>query len=228
MSTAAFCLKATVDLVSAHASRSELTSDEFLGEIGRVFQVLSGLAGSREKVTIGITRVCEAPDSEVGGFLGNLGRMVELGLMKKMVHEAMEAARVQAEEGVVLDKTPADPGPVNPVDESQAAVAPPETQGAEAAPSESLEAKAPPEPKVPIENSVQGDRIFCLQCGAGMRTLKAHLRVAHGLTPETYRERFGLDKDYPLVCLDYSASRSAMAKDMGLGQKARPATPEAE
>jgi predicted transcriptional regulator len=76
-----------------------------------------------------------------------------------------------------------------------------------------------PKPAVPIEESIQDDFIVCLECGKRFRTLKAHLRRAHGLTPATYCERFGLDqKKYTLVSRNYSEQRRQLAKEKGLGE----------
>jgi predicted transcriptional regulator len=78
---------------------------------------------------------------------------------------------------------------------------------------------AGPKPAVPIEESVQDDYIVCLECGKRFRTLKAHLRRAHALTPAVYCERFGLDlKKYTLVSRNYSEQRRQLAKEKGLGE----------
>ena len=64
--------------------------------------------------------------------------------------------------------------------------------------------------------------VVCLECGIKKKTLKTHLRKAHGLIPEEYYQRFDLDpKKFPLVCKEYSAARSKMAKDRGLGALGR-------
>lgn len=78
---------------------------------------------------------------------------------------------------------------------------------------------AQPKPAVPIEESIQDEYIVCLECGQRFRTLKAHLRRAHGLTPVAYCERFGLDpKKYHLVSRNYSEQRRQLAKAKGLGE----------
>jgi ROS/MUCR transcriptional regulator protein len=59
----------------------------------------------------------------------------------------------------------------------------------------------------------------CLVCGEQHRTLRRHLDVAHRLTPETYREQFGLKSDYPMAAPGYSRQRAEMAKRVGLGQR---------
>lgn len=81
-------------------------------------------------------------------------------------------------------------------------------------------------PAVPIRRSVQPDRVVCLECGFQGKTLRRHLRVTHGLEPAAYRSRWKLASDYPLTAPAYSAHRSAMARQVGLGRKpAETATP---
>jgi predicted transcriptional regulator len=75
-------------------------------------------------------------------------------------------------------------------------------------------------PAVPIKKSVHREYIVCLEDGLHARTLKRHLNSAHGMTPDQYREKWGLPHDYPLVAPAYSESRSKMAKKLGLGRKA--------
>jgi len=75
-------------------------------------------------------------------------------------------------------------------------------------------------PPVPLEDIVKDKYVICLECGKKMRTLKAHLRKAHKLTPKDYYSRYGLDaKKYPLVCKEYSEQRRKLAKEKGLGAK---------
>ena len=76
------------------------------------------------------------------------------------------------------------------------------------------------EPAVPIKQAVKRDRVACLECGKRMKILKRHLRVAHDLDPQSYRQRWGLSPDHPLVAPDYAAARSKLAKDIGLGKAA--------
>ena len=84
-----------------------------------------------------------------------------------------------------------------------------------AAPQKAEEAKKPP---IPLRQIVREKYVVCLECGKKMRTLKAHLRKAHKLTPKEYYRRYGLDpKKYPLVCREYSEQRSKMAIEKGLG-----------
>jgi len=79
----------------------------------------------------------------------------------------------------------------------------------------------PPKPAVPIKRSVTPEYIFCLEDGLKFKSLKRHLRSRYNLTPDQYREKFGLPPDYPMVAPNYAAARSKLAKDMGLGQQRR-------
>lgn len=77
-------------------------------------------------------------------------------------------------------------------------------------------------PSIPLKDIVKAKYVVCLECGKKFKTLKTHLRKAHGMMPKDYYARFGLDpKKFPLVCKDYSAARSKMAKDRGLGALGR-------
>ncbi|MCP5396625.1 MAG: MucR family transcriptional regulator [Sphingomonadaceae bacterium] len=76
-----------------------------------------------------------------------------------------------------------------------------------------------PEPAVSIRSSVKKDKIVCLECGKDMKMLKRHLMTDHGLTPDEYRARFGLNADYPMVAPDYAETRRELAKKIGLGRK---------
>jgi predicted transcriptional regulator len=78
-----------------------------------------------------------------------------------------------------------------------------------------------PEPAVPVRRSMYDDHLVCLVCGEQHRTLRRHLDVAHRLTPEAYREQFGLKPDYPMAAPGYSRQRSEMAKRVGLGQRSQ-------
>ena len=74
-------------------------------------------------------------------------------------------------------------------------------------------------PPIPLKDIVKAKYVVCLECGKKFKTLKAHLRKTHKLTPKEYYARFGLDpKKFPLVCKDYSAARSKMAKDREFGK----------
>ncbi len=74
-------------------------------------------------------------------------------------------------------------------------------------------------PAVPIKKSVTPDYIICLDDGKKFKSLKRHIRTHYGLSPEEYREKWGLRYDYPMVAPNYAASRSALAKKMGLGRR---------
>jgi predicted transcriptional regulator len=75
-------------------------------------------------------------------------------------------------------------------------------------------------PAVPIRKSVANEYIICLEDGKKFKSLKRHLRTHYDLSPEQYREKWGLPADYPMVAPNYSATRSRLAKDNGLGRKA--------
>lgn len=75
-------------------------------------------------------------------------------------------------------------------------------------------------PAVPVKKSVAADYIVCLEDGKKFKSLKRHLRTHYNLSPEEYREKWGLPADYPMVAPNYSATRSKLAKDNGLGRKA--------
>ncbi len=77
-------------------------------------------------------------------------------------------------------------------------------------------------PAVPIEDSVRRDGLVCLVCGRRLKTLRRHLLSAHGLTPGDYRERYALDRDYPMVAPASSAQRAEIARQAGLGLRAVP------
>ncbi len=75
------------------------------------------------------------------------------------------------------------------------------------------------EPAVPIKRSIFADHIVCLEDGKKLKMLKRHLSTAYNMTPQQYRERWGLPHDYPMVAPDYAKHRSALAKEIGLGRK---------
>ena len=75
-------------------------------------------------------------------------------------------------------------------------------------------------PAVPVRKSIAPDYIICLEDGKKFKSLKRHLRTHYDLSPEEYREKWGLAPDYPMVAPNYSATRSRLAKDNGLGRKA--------
>ncbi len=76
-----------------------------------------------------------------------------------------------------------------------------------------------PEPAVPIKQSVKPEYIVCLDDGKKLKMLKRHLRTAYNMTPDDYRKRWGLPRDYPMVAPNYAKQRSALAKKIGLGRK---------
>lgn len=76
-----------------------------------------------------------------------------------------------------------------------------------------------PEPAVPINRSVTPEHIICLEDGRKLKMLKRYLRSRYNLTPEEYRQRWGLPSDYPMVAPNYAKKRSQFAKEIGLGRK---------
>ncbi|GLK78180.1 transcriptional regulator [Methylopila jiangsuensis] len=74
-------------------------------------------------------------------------------------------------------------------------------------------------PAVPVKKSVTPDYIVCLEDGKKFKSLKRHLRTQYDMSPEEYREKWGLPTDYPMVAPNYAAARSELAKKMGLGQQ---------
>ena len=79
----------------------------------------------------------------------------------------------------------------------------------------------PLKPAVPIKRSITPEHIICLEDGKKFKSLKRHLRTQYNMTPEQYREKWGLAADYPMVAPNYAAARSQLAKQMGLGQQRR-------
>ncbi len=78
-----------------------------------------------------------------------------------------------------------------------------------------------PTPAVPVKKSVTPDYIVCLEDGKKLKMLKRHLNTSYGLTPEQYRERWGLPADYPMVAPNYAKKRSQLAKKIGLGKRGK-------
>jgi predicted transcriptional regulator len=78
-----------------------------------------------------------------------------------------------------------------------------------------------PKPVVPVKRSVFPDYIICLEDGKKLKMLKRHLKTAYNMTPEEYRERWGLPADYPMVAPNYAKHRSNLAKEIGLGTSRR-------
>ena len=81
-------------------------------------------------------------------------------------------------------------------------------------------ASSAPEPAVPIKKSIRPDYVICLEDGKKLKMLKRHLRTAYDMSPDEYRQKWGLASDYPMVAPKYAAKRSELAKKIGLGRKA--------
>ena len=86
-----------------------------------------------------------------------------------------------------------------------------------------FELEAPAEenlqPAVPLDAAFGAEKVFCMVCGKGMKTLKRHLATAHDMKPGQYRRTFGLPAGTPLVAKQYSAARKKMAKDLNLADR---------
>ena len=78
-----------------------------------------------------------------------------------------------------------------------------------------------PKPAIPVKKSITADYLVCLEDGKKFKSLKRHLRTQYNMSPEEYREKWGLPADYPMVAPNYAQARSALAKQMGLGQQRR-------
>lgn len=89
------------------------------------------------------------------------------------------------------------------------------TEGGKEPPAEPLK------PAVSARKSVTSDYIICLEDGKKFKSLKRHLRTQYNMSPEEYREKWGLGVDYPMVAPNYAKARSLLAKEMGLGQQRR-------
>ncbi len=79
----------------------------------------------------------------------------------------------------------------------------------------------PQKPAISVKKSVTADYIICLEDGKRFKSLKRHLRTQYNLSPDQYREKWGLAADYPMVAPNYAEARSRLAKEMGLGQQRR-------
>jgi predicted transcriptional regulator len=79
----------------------------------------------------------------------------------------------------------------------------------------------PLKPAISVKKSITPEHIVCLEDGKKFKSLKRHLRTQYNITPEQYREKWGLGADYPMVAPNYAAARSQLAKQMGLGQQRR-------
>ena len=84
-------------------------------------------------------------------------------------------------------------------------------------------------PAVPVKKSVFPDFIVCLEDGKKLKMFKRHLQTSYGMKPDDYRQKWGLPRDYPMVAPNYASTRSALAKQIGLGRKGAetPTEPEA-
>jgi predicted transcriptional regulator len=82
-------------------------------------------------------------------------------------------------------------------------------------------AAAAPEPAVSVKKSITPDFLICLEDGRKFKSLKRHLRTKYDMSPEDYRTKWGLPKDYPMVAPAYAEKRSSLARQMGLGQQGR-------
>jgi predicted transcriptional regulator len=80
-----------------------------------------------------------------------------------------------------------------------------------------------PQPAISVKKSITPDYIVCLEDGKKLKMLKRHLKTAYNMSPEDYRERWGLAADYPMVAPNYAKQRSRLAKEIGLGTRARKA-----
>jgi predicted transcriptional regulator len=86
------------------------------------------------------------------------------------------------------------------------------------------EPDAPPEPKakvpvVSVRSSIKPDYIVCMECGTKQKMLKRHLQTAHAMSPDQYRQDYGLAREYPMVAPDYSEQRRNLAHSSGLGRR---------
>jgi len=99
------------------------------------------------------------------------------------------------------------------IQQTRAAIAAPLVTAAPAASAAELK------PAVNPKRSVHDDFIICLEDGKKFKSLKRHIRVHYSLTPEQYREKWGLDPSYPMVAPNYASARSELARKMGLGRK---------
>ena len=95
------------------------------------------------------------------------------------------------------------------------------TEGAEVLPleDEAVEEDTAASAAVPLEAAFGADKVFCMVCGKGMKTLKRHLSTAHGLKPGQYRKQFGIPAGTPLVAKNYSEARKKMAQKLNLAER---------
>jgi predicted transcriptional regulator len=90
--------------------------------------------------------------------------------------------------------------------------------------SDSAAAEERAEPSVSVRSSVKPDYIVCLEDGKRMKMLKRHLMTHHQMTPNEYRQKWGLNSDYPMVAPNYAEQRRTLAKSIGLGTGGRKKT----
>jgi predicted transcriptional regulator len=93
---------------------------------------------------------------------------------------------------------------------------------------EATKAEAAPAPAVPIRKSVTSEFLICLEDGKKLKMLKRHLKTRYHMSPEAYRQRWGLPRDYPMVAQAYAEQRASLAKRLGLGRKPAPVPPPPE
>lgn len=79
----------------------------------------------------------------------------------------------------------------------------------------------PLKPAISVKRSITPDYLVCLEDGKKFKSLKRHLRAHYDMSPEEYRAKWGLPKEYPMVAPNYALARSSLAKQMGLGQKGK-------
>jgi predicted transcriptional regulator len=84
--------------------------------------------------------------------------------------------------------------------------------------------EARPEPKVPVRSSIKPDYLVCLEDGKKLKKLKRHLMTHYQMTPDQYRQKWGLSAEYPMVAPNYAEQRRTLAKSIGLGTKRRKTT----
>mgnify|MGYP001167422219 CR=1 FL=1 len=92
---------------------------------------------------------------------------------------------------------------------------------AEVASGETVAPVEPQEPAVSVKKSITPDYLICLEDGRKFKSLKRHLRTKYDMSPDEYRSKWGLPRDYPMVAPNYAKARSELAKQMGLGQGGR-------
>jgi len=78
-----------------------------------------------------------------------------------------------------------------------------------------------PAPAVPVSDSIAPDALTCMECGATVKTMKGHLRIAHSLTPDAYKAKWHLPSHYPMTAPDYSERRRELAMASGLGDRSQ-------